>query len=214
VETIAPDVHRIALLPRDGLNAYLLGDVLVDAGLARSAHTIIEALGDRRVSEHVATHAHIDHVGGSAEVVRRLGLGGVAIGAVDADAARTGRPVAKEGAVGRALARTGRFAAVGVIRELREGDEVGPGFQVLDAPGHTPGQIVLWRPSDRLLIAGDVLTNVFGVHEPPGALNVAPDQNRRSVRKLAALEPAIVAFGHGRVLRDPQELHAYAKTLS
>ncbi len=115
--------------------------------------------------------------------------------------------------MGRALARAGRFAAVDVTRELREGDEVGPGFHVLEAPGHTPGQIVLWRPSDRLLIAGDVLTNVFGLHEPPGMLNIDPDQNRSSVRKLAALEPATVAFGHGRVLRDPQELHAYAKTL-
>jgi glyoxylase-like metal-dependent hydrolase (beta-lactamase superfamily II) len=213
VETIAPDVHRIALLPRDGLNAYLLGDVLVDAGLARSGDTIIEALGGRTVSEHVATHAHLDHVGGSAKVVAGLGLDGVAIGAVDADAARAGRPVAKEGAMGRALARAGRFAAVDVTRELREGDEVGPGFYVLEAPGHTPGQIVLWRPSDRLLIAGDVLTNVFGLHEPPGMLNVDPDQNRRSVRKLAALEPATVAFGHGHVLRDPQELHSYAKTM-
>ena len=35
MQTIAPDVHRIALLPRDGLNAYLLGDVLVDAGFGK-----------------------------------------------------------------------------------------------------------------------------------------------------------------------------------
>ena len=213
METVAPDVHRIALLPRDGLNAYLVGDVLVDAGLARSADTIIEELGDRTVSKHVATHAHIDHVGGSAKVVAALGLDGLAVGTVDAAAVRAGRPVAKHGAVGRAIARGGHFAPVGVTRELREGDEVGPGFRVLDAPGHTPGQIVLWRPLDRLLIAGDVLTNMFGVHEPPGILNVDPDRNRESVRKLAALEPAMVAFGHGQVLRDPAELSAYAKTL-
>ena len=72
---------------------------------------------------------------------------------------------------------------------------------------------MLWRPSDRLLIAGDVLTNMFGVHEPPGMLNVDPDRNRESVRRLAALEPATVAFGHGTVLRDPAELHAYAEAL-
>ena len=143
METIAPGVHRIALLPRDGLNAYLLGEVLVDAGLARSADTIHEALEGRTVSEHVATHAHIDHVGGSAKVVAGLGLDGVAVGAIDANAVRTGRPVAKQGALGRALARGGRFAPIQVTRELREGDEVGPGFQGLDARGHTPGQIVL-----------------------------------------------------------------------
>ena len=54
---------------------------------------------------------------------------------------------------------------------------------------------------------------MFGLHEPPGILNVDPDRNRESVRKLAALEPATVAFGHGTVLRDLTELRAYAKTL-
>ena len=213
METIAPDVHRIALLPRDGLNAYLLGDVLVDAGLARSADTIIEALGDRTVSEHVGTHAHLGHVGGSAKGVAALGLEGVAIGSVDADAVRTGRPVAKEGALGRAIARGGRFAPVAVIRELRDGDEVGPGFRVLDAPGHSPGQIVLWRAADRLLIAGDVLTNAVGLHEPPGMLSVDPERNRESARKLAALEPTTIAFGHGQVLRDGAKLRDYTEAL-
>ena len=214
METIASDVHRIALLPRDGLNAYLLGDVLVDAGLARSAETILAALGDRTVAEHVATHAHVDHVGGSAQVVERLGLGGVAIGAGDAAAVRTGRAATKPGTAGRLVARLGgRFTATRVTRELHEGDEVGPGFQVLDAPGHSPGQIVLWRPADRLLIAGDVVTNMFGLHEPPGALSFDPERNRESARRLAALEPATVAFGHGQVLRDGAALRAYTDGL-
>jgi hypothetical protein len=52
MQAIAPDVHRIALLPGGGLNAYLVGDVLVDAGLSRSAGTILEVLGGRTVSEH------------------------------------------------------------------------------------------------------------------------------------------------------------------
>ena len=214
METIAPDVHRIALLPRDGLNAYLLGDVLVDAGLARSAETIIKALGGRTLSEHVATHAHIDHVGGSPKVIAGLGLDGLAIGSVDAEAVRTGHAAVKPGTPGRVLARLrGRFTPIRVTRELREGDEVGPGFQVLDAPGHSPGHIVLWRASDRLLIAGDVLTNMFGLHEPPAMLSVDPERNRESARRLATLEPATIAFGHGQVLRDGPKLQSYTKTL-
>jgi len=209
METIAPDVHRIGLLPGATLNAYLLGDVLVDAGLGRSASTILEALDGRSVSEHVATHAHIDHVGGSAELIERFGLDGLAIGAVDAEAVRTGRPAAKPGTLGGVVARFGRFAPSRVIRELREGDEVGPGFRVIDAPGHTPGQIALWRESDRLLIAGDVFNHVRGVTEPPGMLNVDPGLNRESARRLAALEPVTVAFGHGGVLRDGSRLQDY-----
>jgi phosphoribosyl 1,2-cyclic phosphodiesterase len=140
METIAPDVHRIGLLPGATLNAYLLRDVLVDAGLGRSARTILEAVGGRSVSEHVATHAHIDHVGGSAELIDTLALSGLGIGAGDAEAVRTGRPAPKPGRLGSVIARFGRFAPSQVIRELREGDEVGPGFRVIDAPGHTPGR--------------------------------------------------------------------------
>ncbi|HWT22844.1 MAG TPA: MBL fold metallo-hydrolase [Solirubrobacteraceae bacterium] len=212
MERLAPDVLRIPLLPGDGLNAYLLGGVLVDAGLPRNAAMIVKVLHGRPITEHVATHAHIDHIGGSPGVVATLGLDGLAIGAGDAEAVRMGRAAVKPGSFGRVLARLGgRFAPAQVTRELREGDEVGPGFQVLDAPGHSPGQIVLWRASDRLLIAGDVLTNVRGLHEPPGILSVDPERNRESVRKLAALEPATVAFGHGKVLRDGTRLRAYVQ---
>jgi glyoxylase-like metal-dependent hydrolase (beta-lactamase superfamily II) len=213
MEPVAADVHRIALLPGDALNAYLLGDVLLDAGLRRSPRKILEALDGRIVSEHVATHAHLDHVGGSAELVDRFGLGGVAIGAGDAEAVHTGRPAARPGSLGRAIARLGRFPPSRVTRELREGDEVGPGFRVLDAPGHSPGQIVLWRASDRLLIAGDVFNHVRGVTEPPGLLSVDPGLNTESARRLAALEPATVAFGHGGVLRDGSRLREYIQAL-
>ncbi len=213
MEPVAADVHRIALLPGDALNAYLLGDVLVDAGLGRSARTILEALDGRTVSEHVATHAHLDHVGGSAELIDRFALSGLAIGAGDSEAVRTGRPAAKPGRFGRAIARLGGFTPSQVIRELREGDEVGPGFRVIDAPGHTPGQIALWRASDRLLIAGDVFNHVRGVTEPPGLLSVDPGLNRESARRLAALEPATVGFGHGRVLRDGSRLRDYVQAL-
>lgn len=213
-ETVAPDVHRIPLLPGDGLNAYVVGDVLIDAGMARSAKTVLAAIRGRTVSGHVATHAHLDHVGGSAEVLAALGLPGLAVGAGDAEAVRTGIGASSSGLVGRLLGRVGGFPPSRVIRELHEGDDVGPGFEVLDAPGHSPGQIVLWRASDRLLIAGDVLNNVAGrLREPPGFLNTDSAQNRRSVLKLAALEPATVVFGHGQVLRDGTKLTAYADAL-
>ena len=64
-----------------------------------------------------------------------------------------------------------------------------------------------------MLIAGDVLTNVRGLHEPPGILSVDPARNRESVRKLATLEPTTVAFGHGQALRDGAQLRAYAEAL-
>ena len=38
---IAPDVFHLPLTPRNGVNAYLIGDVLVDTGLRTSAKKIV-----------------------------------------------------------------------------------------------------------------------------------------------------------------------------
>ena len=40
-----------------------------------------------------------------------------------------------------------------------------------------------------------------------------PAANRASIRRLAALEPAVVCFGHGPPLRDPGRLAAFAAAL-
>src|SRR4051794_20546972 len=71
---VAPDVWQIPLLPRNGVNAYLLGDVLVDAGAKPMAKKVIEAVRGRSLSAHAITHAHGDHVGGSRKVVDALGV--------------------------------------------------------------------------------------------------------------------------------------------
>jgi glyoxylase-like metal-dependent hydrolase (beta-lactamase superfamily II) len=108
---------------------------------------------------------------------------------------------------------------VDVARELRAGDEVGPGFAVLDVPGHSPGHIALWRERDRTLICGDVFLNlnfyttVAGLNEPPRAFTVDPRRNRESARRLGELEPELVLFGHGQPLRDPAKLGAFAQSL-
>jgi glyoxylase-like metal-dependent hydrolase (beta-lactamase superfamily II) len=97
-----------------------------------------------------------------------------------------------------------------VDRALKEGDEVA-GFTVLEVPGHSTGHVAYWRESDRVLIAGDVLTNmdtltgVPGLHEPKRIFTPDPARNRESARRLAALEPAVVVFGHGAPLRDTRK---------
>jgi glyoxylase-like metal-dependent hydrolase (beta-lactamase superfamily II) len=97
-----------------------------------------------------------------------------------------------------------------VDRALREGDEVA-GFTVLEVPGHSAGHVAYWRETDRVLILGDVLNNqdlrtgLPGLHEPPKTFTPDPARNRESARKLAALEPAIVAFGHGPPLTDTKK---------
>jgi glyoxylase-like metal-dependent hydrolase (beta-lactamase superfamily II) len=105
-----------------------------------------------------------------------------------------------------------------VARRLREGDEVG-GFTVLDAPGHSPGHVAYWREADRVLLLGDVLngqsllTGIPGLQEPPAIFTADPARNRQSARRLAALEPELVCFGHGPPLRDPARLTRFVASL-
>jgi glyoxylase-like metal-dependent hydrolase (beta-lactamase superfamily II) len=210
---LADDIHHMALMPRNGMNAYLVGDLVVDAGLALHGGAIVKALQGRTVSTHVLTHAHGDHVGGSKKVTEAFGIP-LWCGAADAEAVRTGKVVAAS-----RLQALFNWKPVDVARELREGDELGSGFTVLDTPGHSPGHISLWRESDRTLVCGDVFMNMnfyttaAGLHEPPKPFTVDPARNRASARRLADLEPALVLFGHGAPLRDPAKLKAFAQTL-
>jgi hydroxyacylglutathione hydrolase len=169
---LADDVFQVPLMPRDAINAYLIGDVLVDAGYPFHGKKLVGALRGRPVGTHVLTHAHADHAGGSRRVCDDLRVP-LWCGAADAEAAATGRAVNRGGVAGPLLKLYMRWSPVAVAKDLREGDQVGPGFTVLDVPGQSPGHIALWRERDRVLICGDVffnmhiLTLVPGLHEPP-----------------------------------------------
>ncbi len=85
---------------------------------------------------------------------------------------------------------------------VQEGDEIA-GFRVIDLPGHAPGQIGLFRDSDRLALVTDcfyVLDAQTGIKRPArvphGAFNADTDQARESIRKLAALDPSEAWPGH------------------
>lgn len=210
---VADDVFQVALLPRSAINAYLIGDVLVDAGLPLHAGRIIKALAGHTVGTHVITHAHGDHVGASQAVIEKFGIPAWC-GADDAPAVRAGKPVAAT-----RLQSLFGWKPVEVARELREGDDVGFGFVVQDVPGHSPGQIALWRESDRTLICADVVLNmnfyttIPGLNEPPRAFTVDPARNREAARRLGELEPRLVLFGHGHPLRNPAKLKAFTESL-
>ena len=162
---------------------------------------------------------HNDHAGGDqarARGARRAGLD-----------RRRRRAVLRSGTApvppgNRVASRSGRFAGSPPVepdRELREGDELGHGFVVLDTPGHSPGHVSFWREADRTLICGDVffnmniLTTAVGPAPAAGDLHLRLPQNRASERRLAELDPAVACFGHGPPLRDPAAIRAFVATL-
>jgi glyoxylase-like metal-dependent hydrolase (beta-lactamase superfamily II) len=105
-----------------------------------------------------------------------------------------------------------------VARGLREGDEVA-GFRVVHAPGHTPGEVIFFRDSDRVAICGDVIRNLSYltmrsvIKEPPDAFNYDTAENRRSIRKLAELGPALILPGHGAAVTDMAKFERFVANL-
>jgi glyoxylase-like metal-dependent hydrolase (beta-lactamase superfamily II) len=85
-----------------------------------------------------------------------------------------------------------------------------PGWRWIHTPGHTPGHVSLFREHDRTLIAGDAFATTKQesflaiasqrpeLHGPPAYFTTDWVAARDSIRKLAALRPAVVAAGHGR----------------
>jgi hydroxyacylglutathione hydrolase len=215
---VAEDVFHIPLSPRDGVNAYLLGDVVVDAGTKGAAKRLIKALKGHVVGAHALTHGHPDHAGGSKRLAEAYEVP-VWVGERDRADVESGRPAAAATWARPAVSRLSNYEPVAVARSLSEADDLGHGFVVLETPGHSDGHVAFWRERDRTLVLGDVLfnmnllTTVPGLREPPAILTRDPRRNRESVRRLAALEPELALFGHGPPLRDPAALTAFAAEL-
>jgi glyoxylase-like metal-dependent hydrolase (beta-lactamase superfamily II) len=102
-----------------------------------------------------------------------------------------------------------------------------PGWEIIHAPGHTPGHVSLFRASDKCLLAGDAFCTTkpeaffdaaIGqppeLHGPPAYFTSDWNAARTSVARLAELNPAVVAPGHGQPLRGarlPEELRQLAQ---
>jgi glyoxylase-like metal-dependent hydrolase (beta-lactamase superfamily II) len=219
VRQLADDLWLLRGFPPHAINVYLAGDVLIDAATRRAGRRILRQLEGRSVSAHALTHAHPDHQGASKEVCEALGIP-LWCHDKDADAMEQGTipQTQPDHPINRLIERFWLGPPYPVARRLEEGDEVA-GFTVLHVPGHSAGHVAYWRESDRTLIVGDVIENIStntglpGLHEPASIFTPDPKRNRESARRLVALEPELVCFGHGKPLRDPAKLRRWAEGL-
>ena len=209
VQQVTRHVWRVPLIRPDILNVYICGDTLIDSGGRFARRKLLRLAEDRKLAAHALTHAHPDHQGCSHAVCERFGIP-LMCGEGDRGAVETGRladllprPDARLAAITAVLAGPAHH----VSRTLTEGDEVG-GMKVIETPGHTPGHLAFWGEDDRVLILGDVLfhrnpvTLRKGLTEPFYFATFDRRSNLESARKLAALTPEIICFGHGAPLMD------------
>ena len=214
---LAPGLFQLKGFPPNAFNAYLMGGVLVDSATNLGHRRILRQLRGQTVEAHALTHAHPDHQGSSHRVCEALGIP-YWVGHADAEAAHTGDLSSAMPESPRSGFSQRVFGGPGhpVDRELAEGEEVG-GFRVLETPGHSPGHIAFWRESDRVLVLGDVVfglnpfTGIPGLRPPPDFFTRDIAENRRSAQRVAALEPALVCFGHGPPLRDTGKFASFVR---
>ncbi len=210
VRQITPNLIQLTRLRF--VNAFLVreddGFTLVDTTVARSGDALIEAAEEagapiRRIA---VTHGHGDHVGSLDELRARLD-GHVQVAMPELDA----RIHAGESVVDDKLPGSWPELETEPDVLLEPGDRVGS-LEAIETPGHTPGHMAFLDTRDRTLIAGDVLTTLGGVAVSshftlpfPIASMATWDKelNLESARRLRALEPQLLATGHGPVLRDP-----------
>lgn len=214
---IIPKVH---LIPGVIANSYLLieptGLSLIDAGLPGSEKKIIKYItglgyapkGLRRI---IITHADYDHVGGLKALKEATGAR-VFASAIEAEAIAQGhssRPLKPRNVFAKLIfGLMGRMfkAAPAKVDELLTDGEMLPvlgGLQVLATSGHTPGHISLYAPALGILFCGDsIVSEKAGLRGSSGANNWDQPKADDSVRKQAALAPAILCSGHGPVVRE------------
>ena len=209
--------------PHKTTNIYFLeaedGIIVYETGSVTNAQEIGRAAADRGgITRIVLSHAHADHRGGASQLdapifchpAERPGAEGDGWLEDGYDLSKVEDPAIRD-AIPRFLRELDGGPVV-VEGTLSDGDTIA-GFEVLHLPGHTPGQIGLWRRSDRVAIVSDAVfvwdpfTGLSGhVRLPPPAIRPDDAAARASVRRIAALEPATLWLGHyGPITGDVAE---------
>lgn len=228
-ELIATEVVRV---PTGIANCYLAGSperwILIDSGTQGHAQNILRAAAEHfgeesRPEAIVLTHGHFDHSGSARELAKKWQVEIYAHHLEIPFVNGSSKYPPPDPTVGGFMSQMIRFLPnkkmnlSPFVREL----EVGAlpwieGWAAIETPGHTPGHLSFFRADDRTLIAGDAFTTVNQdsmtdvlsqrqrVSGPPPYYTCDWQSAERSVKRLAELNPRVLAAGHGIPMRGAQ----------
>jgi glyoxylase-like metal-dependent hydrolase (beta-lactamase superfamily II) len=214
-------VYQLTFLPRAfPINCYLVVEdaelTLIDAGMPFCSKGILKAAEQigKPITRIVLTHAHDDHVGALDALKQALPDVKVFISKRDAlllagnKALLPGEPQTPiRGGVPKSVKTTPDIL-------LEEGDRIGS-LQAIATPGHTPGHMAFIDVRNKALIAGDAMQTRGGVGVSgqvkwmfpfPAMATWNKQSALDSVRKLRALNPSLLAVGHGNVITNPSAI--------
>jgi glyoxylase-like metal-dependent hydrolase (beta-lactamase superfamily II) len=183
------------------VNSYTFSDgnetYLIDTGFARRAKPIVRAfqvanLPLASVRKLLLTHHHVDHMGGAA-YLHETTQAPISCHREDVPFV-DGRSKPPMPLLMGLFMRT-HPAPVAVT--LNDGDRIGP-LQVVHAPGHTPGEVVFYHATRRILFSGDAVVERKGKLTLPATgyasrLVLAV----QSLSRIQALNAETLLPGHG-----------------
>lgn len=225
---LAPGVHALGGSKGGHVRSFLFeanGELtLVDTLFENDARGVLDAIrklgrkpGD--LKQIALTHAHRSHLGGLAALKQATGAR-VRAHEWEADIVAGERPAQSVGLKPTAPYRTYPFQ-VGIFlnrpkhrpcpidESIGDGDTLGP-LEVLHVPGHSPGHLAFFLPEQRVLVSGDAIATWPRFEAGWPAFTLNPDQHRESLRRLAALDAAVVGVGHGDPVTEGAAERVYA----
>jgi glyoxylase-like metal-dependent hydrolase (beta-lactamase superfamily II) len=205
--------------------------VLIDAGMPKSGEEIRLVAEDlfgagSKPAAIILTHGHFDHVGGIVHLIKNWNVPVYAHPLeIPFLTAQQSYPEPDTSVEGGLLAKISAIYPnepidiTPALHTLPWDSTVPflPGWKWLPTPGHSPGQIALYRESDGTLISADafitvkqdsmykVLIQKKEVCGPPVYLTTDWEAAKTSVIRLQQLHPRVVIPGHGSAM-EGQEL--------